>query len=331
MAKKHIGDNSAKINIQLKNDENFKIPIDLVSQKALNTRLGAADVKKDYWGREYISDNDQNNKSLILTECKAKKIYSDVKIINKSANIISLGEFDYAVLNACISEKLRGNEFTTLNRIFHILGGGLHLYKPMKKAIIDSLERLSCVRVELDATDAVKKKILDDGSGNIKFTGYLLPVEYAETTINGKDVVGIHLLRGGFSVNNADRRNQIITCEQEALHPPVRTTPRTIAINHYLLRRSKTIEGSHDERRKRVTPLSNIIRLDDMYQRIGIADGKKYQKQDARETAIKILDFFVEKGIIKSYSIEKKDNKIHAFIIEFFGNDNHNDTDTVSF
>lgn len=95
-------------------------------------------------------------------------------------------------------------------------------------------------------------------------------------------------------------KNQIITCSQNLLTPPVKATPRTIAINHYLLCRSLEIKCSYEsaEKNKRVSPLRKIITLQDMCEKCAIPFDNKLARQDARTTTA-ILHFFVENRIIK--------------------------------
>lgn len=298
-----------KENVQIITGDSFKIPIDLLSKTVMSSELKAK--TKRY-------SDDENVVEGKMLESKRRNVYSDITITNYSAQSVAFTEFDYAVLDACISEKMKGNEYTTARIIFHRLGGGKNLTPKMRKAILDSIERLSVVRITVEATEACKKNIVKT-SGQSKFSGYLLPTEYLETTINGQPVDAIHLLPNGIILRNANLRDQVVTCEQSLLNPPVRTTPTTIAINHFLLRRTKEIVGSNDESRKgRTRPLRNVITLDDLYAKIGIANGTYAQKQDAREIAFKILDFLVAEKVIKSWGLKKGEHgKSQAIEIDF--------------
>jgi hypothetical protein len=299
-----------KENVQIVTGDSFKIPIDLLSRTAMNCQIPG---KTDEW-----SDDKENVVVDKMLESKRRNVYSDITIINRSAKFVTFTEFDYAVLDACISEKMKGNEYTTATIIFHRLGGGHVLTPKMRKAILDSIERLSVVRIEVEAIEACKKNIIKS-NGRSKFTGYLLPTEYLTTSINGQPVDAIHFLSNGIILSNANIRNQFVTCEQALLNPPVRATPTTIAINHFLVRRTKEIVGSNDKSRKsRTRPLRNSITLNDLYDKIGLTNGTKRQKQHARETAFKILDFFVAENVIKGWKLEKSEHgKSHAIKIEY--------------
>lgn len=268
----------------------------------------------------------ETTKSVELYDSRKRNLTNQVNFSVNSPNITRLTEFDYAVLDACINEKKHGNTFTTVRRIFHILGGGHILYPQMREAILNSLERLAGVRLHICIDkNAMKKGVIPkdqqvrfrEKDDNFVFNGYLLPTESASATINGKTVDAIHLLSGGALLNNASARNQFATADPTLLKPPVRCTENTVAINHFLLRRSKEIIGSNAPSRKHVKKLQKIITFADMYERIGITDGTRKQKFDARNTALKILDFFVENGVITSYNVNNKDGQPYSVHIDF--------------
>ncbi|MBR6012954.1 MAG: hypothetical protein IK062_04120 [Selenomonadaceae bacterium] len=254
----------------------------------------------------------------ILLESRQKKVISKVTFINCTSDEVEFTEFDRAVLDVCISEQAKGNEYTTPRIIFHQLGGGHRLTDNMKNAIMESIEKLASVRILIDMEEAVSKNLCQSKNGKSTFKGYLLPTESLETTINGQNVTAIRFLSKGIIYGVADRKNQIITCPQNLLTPPVRATPRTVAINHHLLRRSLEIKGSRDvaQKNKRVQPMCKIITLQDMCEKCGIDFENKRARQQARDTATAILNFFVDNGIIKNFHFEHKNGKIYSIVLE---------------
>lgn len=274
-------------------------------------------------GTGIFSDSFKNVK---FYESRAKNIMSYLRFLVQNADSETrIDEFDYGVLSACFTEISNGNDYTTPNRIFHILGGGQNLYPSMRQKILDSLTKLRKVTLQLFLNEnSFKKNIIDadqqskfNKDTNVSFQGYLLPNEVFTAKVNGKIVNDtIHLLNGGALRINSEARKQILTCDPELAHPPVRTTDGTIATTHFLLRRSLSIIGSNDQDRKHISRLRNIITLDDLYSHVSAETTR--EQQHARETALKILDFFVEKDLLKSYKVEKKDNgKIYSIVIQF--------------
>ena len=290
-----------KNSIQIYPSKNLKIAIDQLTRKVFSSNIRNGETIQD-----------------TIVENRKKKIISNVTLINGAGKDVHFTEFDRAVLDVCLSAMIQNDEFISPRTIFHQLGGGDKLTVKMRKAILDSIERLACVRVRIDMEDAIKKNIVKPESNNTTFTGYLLPAETLETTINGQRVAAIHFLSKGILYFIADMKNQIITCPQELLEPPVRATPRTIAIRHFLLRRILEIKGSHDyaARNKRVHALRSIITLQDLYEKCGIPLDDK-AKHDARDIATVILNFFVEHNIIKRFYFQKDGKKIHSISLIF--------------
>ena len=291
-----------KNSIQIYPSKNFKIAIDQLSRKVFGSKFRNGETIQD-----------------TIVESRKKKIISNVTLINGTGKDIQLTEFDRAVFDVCLSAMIQNDDFISPRTIFHQLGGGHVLTVKMRKAILDSIERLACVRVRIDMYDAIKKNIVKPVDNDTTFTGYLLPTETLETTINGQRVTAIHFLSKGILYFIADMKNQITTCPQDLLNPPVRATTRTISIRHFLLRRILEIKGSHDYavKNKRVYALRNIITFQDLYEKCGIPLDDKSAKHDARDIATVILNFFVEHNIIKKFYFQKDGKKIHSISLIF--------------
>ncbi|MBQ7704338.1 MAG: hypothetical protein IJT73_02765 [Selenomonadaceae bacterium] len=138
---------------------NFKITIDYLSNKIFDSSLAAGQT---------INDTE--------LERRKKKILSNIQIINCTGKDIHFSEFDRAVLNACISEQIEGKSFTTAKSIFRKLGGGSDLTPSMKKAILESVEKLAGIRIVMEATRAVEKGIINSKKTKTRMTKLFLGV-----------------------------------------------------------------------------------------------------------------------------------------------------------
>lgn len=290
-------------NFQIIPSNNFKITIDYLSNEALDTELGAKEVKSGE-----------------VIESRRRKIVSSYKIYNVTDSIIQLSEFDRAVLDACITEQLADNEYTTPERIYRWLGGSYNLGDEMRKAIVDSLERLASVRIEIDMETAKEKIGYGADRGKSTFKGYLMPTEYLEVKINGQLVKSaIHFLKRGVIFAVADAKNQIITCDQKLLEAPIRHSERGIALNHYIVRRTLEIRGSHEASKsnKHISPLRKVILFETMLKKCGLENATRDQRSKARKIVEKILDYEIELGVIKSYAFEfVGGGKVRSIILE---------------
>lgn len=295
--------NNFQNNIQVNPVKIFKISIDYLSHEALHTSLDAEESREG-----------------TIIESRSKGVTSTYKIVNVTSNGIQLSEFDCAVLNAVFSIKNAGNEFTTPEIIYHTLGGGHVLTDEMHKNIMNSLERLAAVRITVDMHDAKKKLGYGIDRDKTSFTGYLMPTEHVDTKINGQPVSSIHFLKQGIILSMSDMRDQLITCDQSLLKAPIRHTQRSIALHHYLLRRTLEIKGSHEAHKSnsRVKPLRKVIAFETMLKKCGLENCSREQRRNIKKIAEIILNFFVEQNVINSYTFDVRERgKIHSIIIDF--------------
>jgi hypothetical protein len=280
-------------NIQLYPTEHFNINIDNLTRSILESKIdgnGKLDIK--------------------LLESRSKHIKSDITVSNLDKINVKFDEFHWAVLDACGSIIRDGYEYTTLAILRRKLGGAanknsredLHLDTDIKTAI----EELAMIRISVDMQNT--EKIYDSPleSGKYKFNGYLLPNESLEMSVNGQPATIYHFNRQSILVVTSEMKDQVITSNQEFFQPPIRMTRRSIAIHHFLLRRVNEMKGSLEASKtnKRVTPLRHTILLDSFYKACGLEDASRQIKQNARDIAVKILDFFKEKALIKGYTLE---------------------------
>ena len=295
---------SEKINIQLLPVQDFKIPIDFLSDATFDAEFDANEIKTGE-----------------VVECRRKNIVSPYKIKNFSKSPIRLTEFDRAVRNACIAEQAAGNEYTTAERIYHRLGGGKNLTDDMRKAIMDSVWRLASVQIVIEMEKAQEKFGYGKDMGISTFRGYLMPTETLEVKINGQPVKSaIHFLKKGVIFGVADAKSQIISCDQKLLEAPIRHSERGIALNHFLVRRTLEIKGSHEAHKANphIRPLRKVILFETMLRKCGMENATRRQRQQFKESAEKILKYEVELGVIKSYSFEYVGGgKIRAITLEF--------------
>lgn len=298
-----MSDKKIPKNFQVVPVKNFKITIDYLSREALNAIL-----------------NPNESKEGVVIESRYKGITSKYTIINVSSNGVKLTEFDRAILNAAISEQTAGNEYTTPEIIYHLIGGGHVLTNKMRQKILDSFERLATVRIVVEMHPDSKKKLgYDLKDKTTTYRGYLMPTESVDIRINGQHSSSIHFLKQGIIFFIADMKDQMLTCSPDLLNSPIKHSERGIALNHYLLRRTLEIKGSHESRKhnSRIKLLRSVITFDDLLKNCGLENCSRTQKQNIKNAVEVILNFFVEQNIIKSFKFETHGQKIHSIVIDF--------------
>ena len=124
-------------------------------------------------------------------------------------------------------------------------------------------------------------------------------------SVNGQGASLIHFLSKGM-VFISEMKDQIITTKQEFFQPPIRMTTRSIAINHFLLRRINEMKGTLEASKtnKRIKPLRHTILLDSLYKACDLENASKEQKQNARTIIESILNYYIEKNFIEGYEFE---------------------------
>ena len=280
-------------NVQLYPSDNFKITIDNLTRKAFEMCIDGGE-----------------NVNITLNENNAKNIKSKISISNLDKLNVKFTEFHWAVFDACTSIIRDGNEFTTLAILRRKLGGARNKNNredlKLDQAIKDALEDLSLVKIVADMEDTKKLYNPPLKSGKYKFNGYILPNESLEMSVNGQNATLIHFISKSILFTTSEMKDQIITCEQELFEPPIRMTPRSIAINHFLLRRVKEMIGSRDSAKsnKRIKPLRHTILLESLYKACGLETATRTVKQNVRQNIEKILNYFVKKDLIKGYEFK---------------------------
>lgn len=288
-------------NVQLYPSDTFKIVADNLARKLFEMDI-VSGAKIDFE----------------LLEIGSKKIKSKVTISNGTILNVHFWEFDWAVFDAIISLRISENdEYTTAAIICRKLGASHTPTKELQKAVIESLEKFAAVRVVINMENT--KKIYDSPIDEYEFRGYFLASESLTMSVNGQSASLIHFLSKGMAYFTAEMKDQIITTKQEYFNPPIRMTMRSIAINHFLLRRINEMKGTLDvsKTNKRIKPLRHTILLDSLYKACELENAAKFQKQDARQTVVTILNYYIEKDFIKGYEFETgRAGKIRAIHFE---------------
>ena len=239
----------------------------------------------------------------------------------------SLNQFDKLVFCVAISEQRAGNNFFTVRRLWHKLGGGHKLTDDIKELISDSLKKLRCTLVNINMTQ-VNKKFHYTDKAEVTFSNYLLPCKTLEVKINGQLVDGAYqFLDTSPILQVAELKNQFTEQPFELLDvPKLKNTEVTMKLKFYLLERITAILGSHKKHKSHIVGkkkgggfifkkskiLRKIITFDDIFHQCELADATKRQKQQARETISKILEHFKAEKFISEWHFEKKNGAFYS-------------------
>ena len=232
-----------------------------------------------------------------------------------------LDESDRIILDACISAQQSGLQCITLRGIWRAITGNIQreikLTPTLKKEILERVDRLACLRLTVDISDAVNQKIYANGT-KCKFRGSLLPCEILESEINGQLVDAAIIFNGASPlVKIAKARSgkkrqaaQILTFPTALLDVPnQRNTPTTTAVTNYIVRRVE-IAKIH-------TNTARTILFSTLFARCGLADADRWQRQDVRKSVEAIMQSLVDKHEIQSFELVKEHGEFTKVTFNF--------------
>ncbi len=242
-----------------------------------------------------------------------------------------LGEFDKLIFCAALSEQLAGNKFFTLRRLWQKIGGGHTLTAAMKKTVSDSVERLACTRVTIDASEVNAKNHYNNNE-KVIFRNYLLPCKSVELEINGQIFEGTYqFLDTSPLLEVAELKKQFTKQPFELLNiPKLHNSELVMKLKFFLLERLAAIIGSHKKHKahiagkseggkpiyKRAKQLQKIITFESIFEQCELKDADNGKKRDVRNVIKKILNHFKDKNLITEWTFEKKNGEYYSIHFE---------------
>lgn len=227
------------------------------------------------------------------------------------ADLSPLTAFQREILFFIISQQAQGLRTITVTETSDGVTGderGRSLYDE----IYDAFEKLANRWVKVDLTPLLKARpdYRKRYSGEWKLKSPLLPCRFLEHKDKNSRSVGIELLAESPLMIIAKMKRQVLTYDAEPLAIANQNhTERVTVINNWLLR--------NVELRKQGRLDSNKILLKSFYEDIGLADGTKWQLQDAREIAAKFLNHLKEEKVIRGWSWEMDGTTYRAIILDY--------------
>ena len=229
-----------------------------------------------------------------------------------------LEEFDRDILDACISAQDAGNPCVTVKGIWHGITGktsnDAKPTQPLKKEILERVDRLAVTRLTVDVTDACKKGIYPAGM-KCRIRATLLPCRIVETELNGQLVDAVIHFDGQSPLlqiarARSGKRAQILSYETALLDVPhQRNTPTTTAIANYLLRRIESAKAHIN--------CARTILLPTLMRQCGIVNATRWQRQDVRKTVESVMKSFVDAGLIQSFELVKQCGEFSKIAFKF--------------
>ena len=220
----------------------------------------------------------------------------------------TLTKFDFEVLSCAVTLFEAGNKIFTADMIFRLLTGGKtqEPTQAMRNEIYDSLFRLCCTGIIVDATEEFNAGY----NGKKEFRGTLLPcgMVIGDTILNGQlvhDCIKIYDTSPLIEYARAKRQISNIPLGMRNI-PNVNSTVDNLVLLGYLI-------GAFADMRNPHSPVQPIIKYDTLYAYLGV-EGKTPQiirnkKAKIRKTVRDILTAWKKGGFIKDFHELTEDNK----------------------
>lgn len=203
-----------------------------------------------------------------------------------------LTPFDKRVYIAISALFNSGNNIITLTQIYYAMGN-LNTNKPNPsqiEKINNSITKMTCARITVDNSQEAEVYRFN----RFVYDGSLLPLERGTAIVNGQLAdAALHIFREPPIITFAKKRHQITTLDIKLLQSPVNKTEPNLLIDDYLLERI-----SHMKNGKQ----SNRILLKTLYEKADIKT--KNQKSRAPEKIRRYLDYYMQCGFFKEYSMQ---------------------------
>lgn len=270
-------------------------PHELVSATAkVNNLLFNGKLSKEL---QSIFTESRGRKELTV---KASIDFEELKGIKLSDENIT--QYDKEVHDSIVSLVVDGeNKYITPLMVYRTMTGNpkAKLSKKNFNDIVNSIEKLSKIRVYIDATGEIK------GRGyNLEqpiFKENLIYTRGVSGIYNGKVSEWIEILEIPVLYRYANSKNQVARMDIFLLNTPINKNEENIRLQGYIRDRIQAMKGSK---------LSKNIVYETVYKQLNI-NNKTYKRlrdkqSKIRNTIKEILDYWVEKDFIKGYEENPK-------------------------
>lgn len=310
--KNYIGtlEESKILKITPKPIESTAWPKDKVTNRIFSGEMPIPSMEEAFTG-----DKKGDHSALIQIEYTELLKNNDL-ILSKSLN-----EFDRSVYNAITTAFVAKNEYVTLNSLITLIKGtsSARGTKELKESIEKSIKIMNSIRVVI-TTDHDGNAMCSLPSEKKSWSGLDAVYDRRLLEINSDTKVSInglvskktyHILDEPVLYTYAKIKGQIINRPTKSLNVSNSThglnqNKSTISLKGYLIQRIDAMEKSKK-------PLKNKISYSNIYEITKASN--KIETSRARTKVKKILDSFIDNGVIKSYKQTKLGKSIDGVLI----------------
>ena len=294
---------SSQVSVRSKKTKQFVSETDKVTKMLFNRLLNSFFYDDEKEAAPVIVGKKRNNIISVFVTINTDELRG---IITLSNDDIVFNPYTRAVHDAVISLYDAGNSYFTEDMIYQVLNGYRRQDKApenMKKRIHEELQKLMHTGIKIDATAEAKAFRLSE----FKFEGYVLPITYSMTKINGTICECWKILDEPPLLTLASRKNQINRCNIKLLDTGLNCTPDNTVIRNYLLEQILNMQNEKSNR-------NSTILYDSLYEYLGIdaqtEASAETKRRRTRDKVKDILDTWTKSEFIKGYQEYSEGRKI---------------------
>lgn len=252
---------------------------------------------------------------------KEAPVYACFEFDNDNVNLPkNYTPYDREVFNSVCSLFDAGNSFIWPEQIYRTMTGqtgGDRVSPQAVETIKDSLIKQMFSSIEIDYTEQAKLYRKDKKVDAYRVRGNMLNLVEHDAIINGQKLSGFNILGKPILYEYSQKmrgtdQGQVITVKIDLLNTKkaISNTPDNIVMRAYVVKR---IEEMRNPRSR----LINKILYDKIFEECQIDATNKVIKKRHRDAIKKILDCFIEKNYIKSYTETKKGKTFDGIEINY--------------
>lgn len=239
------------------------------------------------------------------TDKKERTIFYSILFSNfeDTKAVKALDDYDRRVYDAVSTLYNAGNNIFSLNQIYKQMCGNdktCNAKGTQKAKIKASLFKLSRAWIEIDQSQDYAPYIKESaGKIGVTYSGQLLYFDTLACSVNGRHTDdAIRILQEPILFRLAKDRNQIATIPNEMLGVAKSLTPDYLAVENYLISRLARMQNKK-------TKSSDHILYSAIYERVGAEKKDKMKRKRAIDNAFIILESYQKKGLIQGYKADK--------------------------
>lgn len=213
--------------------------------------------------------------------------------------------FDQEVHDSIVSLYLAGNEAFTPAMVYRAMTGKTdseYVHGGRIKEIEKSIDKIRFSQLKIDAGE----EAVAFGYDQATYSGNMINADKVELKMGRNRVIGYRLLAAPLLYRYTKTSGQISTLDIKLLDTPVAKTEEVIVLQGYMLRKIEAMKKNNADR---------TLLFNDIYDHLKVMEATRQKKEKIRRIVKEILEFWVKKEYIKTFTYNTKGRSIYSITL----------------